>query len=437
MTNLRLILVLSGFILLSLTTSAFAVDVDVEWDAPTTKADGTPLTDLAGYIVHWDTSSHISDGNYANNNSQGTSTTYTIPGLTAGTVYYAAVQAFDTSNNVSTFSNEIQFIAPSSSTDTDGDGLADEDETNLGTDPNNPDTDGDGVNDGDEVNDGTDPLDPGSVKPRIDSTVCNEWNGFFGMFNFWELVNLSSTTRAVSITLYDIAGNPTDTKNFNVAPGAQFDYPVHELIGFTADSYGRVCSTHDGAPGDMDGRMVHYLLDRNTGNYQFAIVMANANGVKGNQYLPFNTFQPSLDPADAADPVGNWIQITNLSASAAGGRLYFYAMDGSPLGDPAGTPIVLNAGQRVDSAAHEFGINLVGMVEWRPDASDTEFSVRNVRYVYDNPSFLPSFSTAFQLSGLKGTNRTISVPLDTRGSSAIVEILNTSSMAGRRRCHHL
>ncbi|MBL8004735.1 MAG: OmpA family protein [Candidatus Kapabacteria bacterium] len=36
--------------------------------------------------------------------------------------------------------------------DSDGDGLSDEDEVNLGTDPNNPDTDGDGLNDGAEVN---------------------------------------------------------------------------------------------------------------------------------------------------------------------------------------------------------------------------------------------------------------------------------------------
>ncbi len=48
--------------------------------------------------------------------------------------------------------------------DTDGDGLSDEQEQQLGTDANDPDTDGDGVNDGDEVNvHGTDPLDASST----------------------------------------------------------------------------------------------------------------------------------------------------------------------------------------------------------------------------------------------------------------------------------
>ena len=44
--------------------------------------------------------------------------------------------------------------------DCDNDGLTNQEELDLGTDPFNPDTDGDGVLDGTEVNDGTNPLDP-------------------------------------------------------------------------------------------------------------------------------------------------------------------------------------------------------------------------------------------------------------------------------------
>ena len=46
--------------------------------------------------------------------------------------------------------------------DSDGDGLSDEDDAVLGTDPNNPHSDDDGLNDGDEVDLGTDPLDDDS-----------------------------------------------------------------------------------------------------------------------------------------------------------------------------------------------------------------------------------------------------------------------------------
>ena len=51
----------------------------------------------------------------------------------------------------------VEVVTPA---DTDGDGLTDEEEIRLGTDPNNPDTDGDGLDDGVEVNTyQTDPLD--------------------------------------------------------------------------------------------------------------------------------------------------------------------------------------------------------------------------------------------------------------------------------------
>lgn len=43
--------------------------------------------------------------------------------------------------------------------DTDGDGLLDSEELDLGTDPTQPDSDGDGYSDGDEVVEGSDPLD--------------------------------------------------------------------------------------------------------------------------------------------------------------------------------------------------------------------------------------------------------------------------------------
>jgi hypothetical protein len=49
---------------------------------------------------------------------------------------------------------------PSGPVDSDGDGLTDEEEAELGTDPINPDTDGDGLTDGEEVERGTDPLNP-------------------------------------------------------------------------------------------------------------------------------------------------------------------------------------------------------------------------------------------------------------------------------------
>ncbi len=64
---------------------------------------------------------------------------------------------------VSTFEEPTTSAPPP--TDTDSDGLSDEDEATLGTDPNNPDSDGDTFSDGDEVAAGSDPLNVLSVPP--------------------------------------------------------------------------------------------------------------------------------------------------------------------------------------------------------------------------------------------------------------------------------
>lgn len=59
--------------------------------------------------------------------------------------------------------------------DRDGDGLFDDDETDVyGTDPDNPDTDGDGDDDGLEVYNGTNPLTPnGGAQPPANGGVCD------------------------------------------------------------------------------------------------------------------------------------------------------------------------------------------------------------------------------------------------------------------------
>jgi hypothetical protein len=73
----------------------------LSWTAPTTNADGTPLTDLGGYKAYWGTASR----NYQNNKDVGNVTTYKITGLGEGKWFFA-VTAYDTSNNESAYSNE-------------------------------------------------------------------------------------------------------------------------------------------------------------------------------------------------------------------------------------------------------------------------------------------------------------------------------------------
>ncbi len=59
--------------------------------------------------------------------------------------------------------------------DCDNDGLSNDEETLAGTDNDNPDTDGDGINDGNEVDAGSDPTNP--CDPDIDALASNDCDG--------------------------------------------------------------------------------------------------------------------------------------------------------------------------------------------------------------------------------------------------------------------
>ncbi len=99
---LHAVLLVSMLILISAVT-VFAGDATLSWDPPTTNADGSPLTDLAGYKIYYGTTS----GNYTNNIDVGNVTTYKVVDLTEGLTYFFVVSAYDTLGNESDYSNEV------------------------------------------------------------------------------------------------------------------------------------------------------------------------------------------------------------------------------------------------------------------------------------------------------------------------------------------
>jgi len=312
--------------------------------------------------------------------------------------------------------------------DSDGDSLSDLDEASRGTNPNNPDSDGDGIHDGQEVMDGTNPTDLGSRQATRPTTLCAEWNGFLGMWNVLEHVNTGTRKISIESTLHDLFGADQTPVTFSLKSGYQYDLLVHGLTGFQANRYGLICSTAtNGQPGDLDGRMVFYKPDAATGGYQFAFAMPLGTGLIGTQSVPYNTYQPSLDPADASNLAANWIQLTNLGASKQTGTLVFYDRDGVEITRQA---VTLKAGARFDYAAHDLaGLKQVGIVEWRPASTTAKFQLRNVRYYYRADGVTvplgEDFESAFQLEGLVGSGQVLTVPLDTANASSVLEIANT------------
>ncbi len=81
--------------------SATLNSVNLSWAAPTTNVDGSALTDLAGYKVHYGPSSN----NYTQSVTIGNITGASISDLPDG-IWCFAVSAYDTSGNDSSLSNE-------------------------------------------------------------------------------------------------------------------------------------------------------------------------------------------------------------------------------------------------------------------------------------------------------------------------------------------
>lgn len=84
------------------------VDKVIRWRAPNVNVDGTPLTDLAGYVLYWGRESRNYATEYRLEDPAATSWTADIaPGE-----YYFAMTAFDQEGNESAYSNEVMKVIP-------------------------------------------------------------------------------------------------------------------------------------------------------------------------------------------------------------------------------------------------------------------------------------------------------------------------------------
>ena len=279
--------------------------------------------------------------------------------------------------------------------------------------------------------DRSNPLDAGSNIPQMPTSFCAEWNGYLGgIWNIFEHVNLSTENVNVQSQLFDYFGQLQGVADFDLNAGTQFDALVHGFSGHAQNSYGKICSTHSGGSGDLDGRMVYYkpmYAGPDAGKFQFAFAMPLTQGYPGVQYVLYNTYQPSFSASDRHNMVANWVQVVNASSSPGSGVLRFYSFAGQVLGEYA---IELDVGQRRDFAAHAWGSNRVGFARWIPETASQKFQLRNVRYAYDNPSMQNSFATAFQLEALKPSAERLVAAFDTtQNQMSVLELANVTDAA--------
>lgn len=90
------------------TVTVEVVDKILRWQAPTQNVDGSPLDDLAGYVVYWGTSSR----NYTNSHAINSPTATEWEATVASGSYYFAMTAIDSEDNQSGYSNEVLKFIP-------------------------------------------------------------------------------------------------------------------------------------------------------------------------------------------------------------------------------------------------------------------------------------------------------------------------------------
>jgi fibronectin type III domain protein/Big-like domain-containing protein len=110
--------VLGGVFLIAAAPAGAGV-LDASWIAPTTKTDGSPLTDLASYRVYYGTTNPPCPGSFFFEVPSSTpspppneTVTFRLTGLSTGTLYSVSVTAVDMDGNESACSASASAVAP-------------------------------------------------------------------------------------------------------------------------------------------------------------------------------------------------------------------------------------------------------------------------------------------------------------------------------------
>lgn len=239
--------------------------------------------------------------------------------------------------------------------DLDRDGLLNDQETTLGTDPNNPDTDHDGQDDGFEVRAGTNPLNASSL---------------------FRISNIELTETQVSLSWPSLAGNTYDIESSTnlvdwtviasgmpaVDPGITTTWSA-ALDGFGGGSDG-VIARYDaqlGTNGDFNNIAFDSVdIDSTT----TATRLIQGGGLNGGGASAFVMSNALFDPSDSGSPGFNLagVDSANQAAAASSGDWFAFTMQ------PGGNSVTY---ERIHFHANQFGSAARIDVSYKIGATET------------------------------------------------------------------
>lgn len=171
-----------------------------------------------------------------------------------------------------------------------------------------------------------------TAEPVVPNPAFGFWNGFLGMINILEIMNLNTTTAMqVSLTLYSIGGSGSQiTQSWTIPPLTQQDIILNDLQGFEKDTYGmlKLAASHD----DFAGRVTLYYPDSSAAtdyHYAFSYSEPLHNFNKGTSAVIYNSYHPGNNPADHSNSVYNWLTVANLESTEQDYTIRRYNMAGN------------------------------------------------------------------------------------------------------------
>ena len=212
-----------------------------------------------------------------------------------------------------------------------------------------------------------------------DNPLVVPWNGFLEQFNILTVQNTCPSAEAVELTLFDADGIERSSQVMEFAGNSQLDVSLNALEGYQVDQVGTVTLSYENS-GCISGNLARFKLDASgSGGYDFDLNLPLVNMSTGKTYTSYNTFQPSLNPADAANPVYNWLEVINLSGGDLGFTKNIYDVAGALV---ESEEVVIPSQARRDlQAGHENpGPSNVGIVELIPTDPEASYFARVMRY---------------------------------------------------------
>ncbi|MCB0323433.1 MAG: CHRD domain-containing protein [Bdellovibrionales bacterium] len=290
------------------------------------------------------------------------------------------------------------------------------------------DSDGDGVCDEQETIDGSDPTDRGSYRVYLERPIRVLWNGFIGILNIAALLNRSEQAVPVTLRLHDITGAIVHEEQRTLAARGETDIIINDLPGFQAESFGLltidVADEHQDA---IDGQIFYYRNGQ-TGDYEFTFGVPFMPPTRGTSAVGFNTFNPSRNPTESQDLVAQWLALVNLDATTTRSfTVRRVDQAGSVLGEQT---VAVSPLGRVDlEAGHVFpGPDRVGAHFIVPESDDVPYLAQLYRYGGNAPAgFSPTqYRFAFPLLAKAGSGQPQFAPISRGGGAENwVEVLNT------------